>query len=234
MRPRRPRPGAQRRRPQPRRFFALNKPYLVLCQFRDRDGRKTLADYVDVPHVYAIGRLDYDSEGLLLLTGHGALAHAIASPQRAVEKRYLAQLEGEITKEALAALREGVSLKDGPTAPAKARRVAEPTLWPRDPPIRERKNSPTSWLELTITEGRNRQVRRMTAAVGFPTLRLIRQAIGPWALGELQPGEVRELPFPEDWVTSAAAKAAPKAVTPRAQPGARPRSARRKRRGESS
>lgn len=195
---RRPRP----KRPQPKRLFALNKPFLVLSQFKDSEGRRTLADFIAVPHVYAAGRLDYDSEGLLMLTGDGALSQAITEPKHKLVKRYWAQLEGDITDEALALLREGVVLKDGPTAPAEVTRITEPAdLWPRDPPIRERKNSPTSWIDIAISEGRNRQVRRMTASVHFPTLRLVRHQVGPWRLEGLAPGEVRELPFPREWLT---------------------------------
>jgi 23S rRNA pseudouridine2457 synthase len=193
--------GQGRRRPQPRRLFALNKPFRVLCQFTDSGDRRTLADYVDVPHVYAAGRLDFDSEGLLMLTGYGPLSSAITEPRHKLVKRYWAQLEGEITDEALQELRDGVELKDGVARATSARRITEPEmLWSRDPPIRQRKNSPTSWLDLGIAEGRNRQVRRMTAAVGFPTLRLVRHAVGPWSLDGLIPGELRELPFPDDWL----------------------------------
>lgn len=177
----------------PQRLLAFNKPYNVLCQFTDQQGRQTLADFIDVPEVYAAGRLDRDSEGLLLLTDDGKLQHAIAHPHGKQAKTYLVQVDGDIKPEALAALNNGVELKDGLTAPAKARRVDEPDwLWPRDPPVRFRKNIPTSWIELTITEGRNRQVRRMTAAVDHPTLRLIRTQIGPWKLGDLRSGEWRE------------------------------------------
>lgn len=174
------------------RLIAFNKPFDVLCQFTDQEGRQTLADFIDLPGVYAAGRLDRDSEGLLLLTDDGKLQHAIAHPRKKLPKTYLVQVDDAITDEALERLRQGVELKDGRTRPAKARRVAEPDwLWPRDPPVRFRKNIPTSWIELTISEGRNRQVRRMTAAADFPTLRLIRTAIGPYKLGDLQPGEWR-------------------------------------------
>ncbi|WOX05665.1 rRNA large subunit pseudouridine synthase E [Microbulbifer pacificus] len=174
-------------------LILFNKPYGVLCQFTDPEGRPTLADYINKPGVYAAGRLDYDSEGLLLLTDDGRLQHQIAHPDNKQPKVYWAQVEGEVTEEALYMLRHGVDLKDGRTAPAKARIIVEPEmdLWPRTPPIRERKSIPTSWIELTITEGRNRQVRRMTAAVGHPTLRLIRRSIGNWSLDGLQPGEQR-------------------------------------------
>lgn len=202
MRRRRPEPP-RTRRPQPKRLFALNKPFHVLCQFRDPEGRKTLADFIDVPHVYAAGRLDFDSEGLLMLSGDGRLSSAITEPRKKLTKRYWAQVEGVVTESALAELRRGVELKDGITAPARANQIEEPaSMWPREPPIRERKNSPTSWIDLAITEGKNRQVRRMTAAVGFPTLRLVRHAVGPWSLDGLAPGQVRELPFPTAWLKS--------------------------------
>ncbi|MCA0901081.1 pseudouridine synthase [Microbulbifer agarilyticus] len=173
------------------KLILLNKPFGVLCQFTDPQGRPTLASYITQSGVYAAGRLDYDSEGLLLLTSDGQLQHRIAHPKNKLPKTYWAQVEGAVTDQALRALRQGVTLKDGRTAPAKARLIAEPDIWPRTPPIRERQSIPTSWIELTITEGRNRQVRRMTAAVGFPTLRLIRQAIGSWRLDGLAPGESR-------------------------------------------
>lgn len=173
-------------------LIALNKPYGVLCQFRDPDGRPTLAEFVRQKDVYAAGRLDHDSEGLLLLTDDGALAHKLTDPRHKQPKTYLVQVDGQITDEAIAALRRGVTLNDGPTLPADAGHAAEPEwLWPRDPPVRFRKLIPTSWLRVTLREGRNRQVRRMTAAVGFPTLRLIRERIGPYALDGLAPGETR-------------------------------------------
>lgn len=176
------------------RLILFNKPYGVLCQFTDPEGRPTLADYIKTPGVYAAGRLDYDSEGLLLLTDNGRLQHQIAHPSHKQPKVYWAQVEGEVTEEALYMLRHGVDLKDGRTAPAKVQIIAEPQIWARTPPIRERKSIPTAWIELTITEGRNRQVRRMTAAVGHPTLRLIRRSIGNWHLDGLQPGEQRAIP----------------------------------------
>lgn len=170
----------------------LNKPFGVLCQFTDRAGRPTLADFVRVRDVYPAGRLDHDSEGLLVLTDDGALQARLADPRHHVEKTYWAQVEGEPTPEALERLRRGVTLKDGRTRPARVRLIAEPPgLWPREPPIRRRVAIPTAWLEIGLREGRNRQVRRMTAAVGHPTLRLIRVAIGPYALGPLKPGEWR-------------------------------------------
>lgn len=164
-----------------------------MCQFTDREGRPTLADYIPVKDVYAAGRLDYDSEGLLLLTDDGRLQHAIADPKQKFPKVYWAQVEGIPDQRAISRLRGGVKLSDGLTAPARARLMAEPDVWPRHPPIRYRRTIPTSWLELTLTEGRNRQVRRMTAAAGHPTLRLIRWAIGAWTLEGLMPGEWREV-----------------------------------------
>lgn len=172
-------------------LILLNKPFHTLCQFSDGQGRKTLADYVDVPGVYPAGRLDYDSEGLVLLTDDGSLQHRIASPRQKMAKTYLVQVEGRISDDALNRLRLGLELRDGPTRPAEARRIDAPELWPRIPPVRERANIPTSWLELTLTEGRNRQVRRMTAATGFPTLRLVRWRIGDWTLEGLAPGTYR-------------------------------------------
>ena len=180
------------------RLILLNKPYLVLCQFTDAEGRPTLADYLPIPDVYPAGRLDYDSEGLVLLTDQGPLQHLIADPRHKLPKTYWVQVEGEPTAEALHRLRRGVELKDGPTLPAQAQVIPPPDIWPRTPPIRERKHIPTSWLRLTITEGRNRQVRRMTAAVGYPTLRLIRWAVGPWTLEGLAPGEWRAVEPPRD------------------------------------
>jgi len=177
-------------------LIALNKPYGVLCQFSDADGRLTLAEFVKQKDVYPAGRLDHDSEGLLLLTDDGCLAHKLTDPRHKQPKTYLVQVDGQITDEAIAALRRGVTLNDGPTLPAGAEHAAEPEwLWPRDPPVRFRKLIPTSWLRITLREGRNRQVRRMTAAVGFPTLRLIRERIGPYALDGLAPGETRILPL---------------------------------------
>ncbi len=175
------------------RVILFNKPYGVLCQFSDDgSGKPTLADYIPVRDVYPAGRLDTDSEGLLLLTDDGALQARITQPRNKLAKTYWVQVEGEISPEALAALRKGVALSDGPSLPADARALDAPALWPRQPPVRYRASIPTSWLELRIREGRNRQVRRMTAAVGFPTLRLIRVAIGDWQLDALQPGEWQE------------------------------------------
>lgn len=176
------------------KLLLFNKPFNVLCQFTDepqyKDQRQTLADYIEAPGFYAAGRLDRDSEGLLLLTDDGKLQQRIANPKHKLAKTYLVQVEGDITSTAIKQLQKGVELKDGLTRPAKAKRVNEPRwLWPRNPPIRERKNIPTSWVELSITEGKNRQVRRMTAAVGFPTLRLVRIQIGEWKLGGMKSGE---------------------------------------------
>lgn len=173
------------------RLLLFNKPYGVLTQFTDAQGRDTLARYIDVPGVYPAGRLDRDSEGLLLLTDDGQVQHQIAHPLHKLPKVYWVQVEGVPDKSALQALREGVTLNDGRTRPAKVKVMPEPPLWPRTPPVRERKSVPTTWLELTITEGRNRQVRRMTAAVGHPTLRLVRARIGTWSLDQLQPGQYR-------------------------------------------
>lgn len=172
------------------RLILLNKPFGVLSQFTDQEGRRSLKSFVDVPNVYPAGRLDKESEGLLLLTDDGALQARISSPRFKLPKRYLVQVEGEPDEAALQAFTSGIELKDGKARPAKARLCKEPDwLWPRRPPIRFRKNVPTSWLELELREGRNRQARRMTAAVGFPTLRLIRTGIGPWNLDALAPGE---------------------------------------------
>jgi 23S rRNA pseudouridine2457 synthase len=176
-------------------LVAFNKPFGVLCQFTDRSDppRPTLAGFGLPADVYAAGRLDHDSEGLLLLTDDGGLAHRITDPQHKLEKTYQVQVEGDPAADRIEALRRGVSLNDGTTRPARVRRIEAPALWPRDPPVRFRKTVPDAWLEIAIREGRNRQVRRMTAAVGLPTLRLVRVAIGPWHLGNLQPGQWREL-----------------------------------------
>jgi 23S rRNA pseudouridine2457 synthase len=175
-------------------LILFNKPFGVLSQFTDRDaGRPTLAGYIATEGVYPAGRLDYDSEGLLLLTDDGPLHARIADPRHKLPKVYWAQVEGIPDESALEKLRRGVMLNDGPTRPAEARTMGEPAnLWPRDPPIRYRAAIPTAWIELVLREGRNRQVRRMTAAVGHPTLRLIRWAVGPWTLEGLMPGQWRE------------------------------------------
>lgn len=174
------------------RIVLLNKPFQVLCQFSEHENKKTLSAYIRTPDIYAAGRLDYDSEGLLVLTDSGPLQNLITHPQNKLEKTYWVQVEGDIPDTALQQLAKGVPLKDGVTLPAKAHRIAEPNIWARNPPIRERANLPTSWIELRIKEGKNRQVRRMTAAVGYPTLRLIRYSIGPWNLNQLQPGDTKE------------------------------------------
>lgn len=189
-------PFARRTRqapPDTPRLLMLNKPFDVLTQFSDDQGRATLKDYVDVPDVYPAGRLDRDSEGLLLLCNDGRVQARIADPRYKMAKTYWVQVEGEPSPDQVLRLCRGVQLKDGPTLPAQACLIDEPALWPRHPPVRFRKSIPTAWLELIIQEGRNRQVRRMTAAVGLPTLRLVRMQIGPWKLDGLQPGQWREL-----------------------------------------
>lgn len=180
-------------------LILFNKPYRVMCQFTDARGnasgshRATLADWITIPDVYPAGRLDFESEGLLLLTDDGRLQNQIASPQKKMPKTYWVQVEGEISEKALQLLREGVELKDGKTRPAEVAAMDPPDLWPRNPPVRHREAIPTSWIQLSITEGKNRQVRRMTAAVGFPTLRLVRYRIGDWTLDGLEPGESRTI-----------------------------------------
>ncbi|MCL6712846.1 pseudouridine synthase [Pseudomonas sp. R2.Fl] len=177
-------------------LIAFNKPFNVLCQFTDRGDppRRTLAEFGLPPRVYAAGRLDHDSEGLLLLTDDGGLAHRLTDPRHKQAKTYWVQVEGAPDDAQLDALRRGVLLSDGPTRPAEVRRLdPPPILWPRDPPVRFRKTVPDAWLEVRITEGRNRQVRRMTAAVGLPTLRLVRVAMGEVSLGDLAPGQWREI-----------------------------------------
>jgi 23S rRNA pseudouridine2457 synthase len=177
-----------------RSLLLFNKPFRVLTQFTSTDGKANLSDYLSAPRMRPAGRLDYDSEGLVLLTDSGALQTRLADPRWKVSKVYFVQVEGEVEDDALARLHRGVVLSDGPTLPAEAEQVSEPEwLWPRDPPIRFRKLIPTNWLKLTIGEGRNRQVRRMTAAVGLPALRLIRWAVGPWTLANLAPGESRRV-----------------------------------------
>ena len=176
------------------KLILFNKPFGVLPQFTDRGSetkRATLSDYIDMPGVYPAGRLDRDSEGLMMLTGDGKLQARISDPKYKMPKAYLVQVEGEVSDESLAMLQQGVELKDGLTRPAEVEHIEEPDLWPRDPPIRVRKSIPDCWLKLAISEGRNRQGRRMTAAVGHPTLRLVRWSIGDWSLEGLQPGEWR-------------------------------------------
>src|SRR5210317_1636688 len=175
------------------RLILFNKPFNVMSQFTDDSGRQTLADFIPIKGVYAAGRLDYDSEGLMLLTDDGLLQHQIAHPKAKLGKTYWVQVEGEMDDKALQQLRQGVELKDGKTLPAKAKKLSEVDIWDRHPPIRHRANIPTSWIALTITEGRNRQVRRMTAAVGYPTLRLIRVQIGEWQVNDLAPGQYCEI-----------------------------------------
>jgi len=168
----------------------FNKPFRVLSQFTTDSDKQTLADYIDLPGVYCAGRLDYDSEGLLILTDDGRLQQRIANPKHGKKKHYWVQVEGVPGEQDLDRLRRGIVLKDGRTRPAGAARIQPPPVWERVPPIRERREIPTSWLELVISEGRNRQVRRMTAHIGFPTLRLIRHRVGNWRLGGLSPGEM--------------------------------------------
>ena len=173
-------------------IILFNKPFGVVSQFTPVDGHPSLAKHINCKGFYPAGRLDRDSEGLLLLTNDGQLQARISNPRYKLPKTYLVQVEGIIDRDSLQLLQRGVELKDGITRPAQANLISEPELWPRIPPVRERQNIPTSWLKLTIAEGRNRQVRRMTAAVGFPTLRLIRAQIGNWSLQGLQPGEYRQ------------------------------------------
>lgn len=182
------------------RLILFNKPYGMLSQFTDRgaqSARPTLSDFIDVPGVYPAGRLDRDSEGLLLLCDDGRVQARIADPRYKMPKTYLVQVEGEPDEASLDALRNGVRLKDGPTRPAQVERISAPSLWPRDPPIRVRKSVPDSWLRMTIREGRNRQLRRMTAAVGHPTLRLVRWSVGDWTIEGIAPGEWREISIDE-------------------------------------
>ena len=178
-------------------LILLNKPYGVISQFSEHEKHVSLAKYISEKDFYPAGRLDHDSEGLLILTDEGNIQHCLSHPKHKQPKTYWVQVDGEITDEALNELEKGVMLKDGLTLPAKAKKMEEPQLWPRDPPIRYRANIPTSWCELTITEGKNRQVRRMTAAVGFPTLRLVRYSIGEFTIDSLSPGEWRKIPTPQ-------------------------------------
>ncbi len=198
------------------RLILLNKPFHMLPQFTSSDDRRCLRDLLPIRGVYPAGRLDYDSEGLMVLTDFGPWQARISQPGAPFPKRYLAQVEGEAGEDALQLLRAGVVLADGPTRPTGARIVDEPDwLWPRDPPIRHRKFIPTTWIELTLAEGRNRQVRRMTAAVGLPTLRLVRVAVGPWSVEGLAPGAWRQVPAPEAEAVLADARLSRSAHNPR-------------------
>jgi 23S rRNA pseudouridine2457 synthase len=174
------------------KLVLFNKPYRVLCQFSPSAEKATLADFIRIPGIYPAGRLDYDSEGLVLLTDWGRLQHLITDPRRKLRKRYLVQVEGVPDEAAVEKLRRGLRLADGMTLPAEAELIGPPAVWDRMPPVRFRRRIPTAWVSLAIIEGRNRQVRRMTAAAGYPALRLIRVSVGPWEIGDLQPGELRE------------------------------------------
>ena len=178
-------------------LILLNKPYGVISQFSEHEKHTSLAEFISEKYFYPAGRLDHDSEGLLILTDEGDVQHCLSHPKHKQEKTYWVQLDGDITAEALTQLEKGVNLKDGFTKPAKAKKITEPEIWPRNPPVRYRAEIPTSWCELIITEGKNRQVRRMTAAVGFPTLRLVRYSIGEFSIDGLLPGECRKIDTPQ-------------------------------------
>lgn len=184
-------------------LILLNKPYGVISQFSEHEKHVSLAEYITEKDFYPAGRLDHDSEGLLILTDEGKIQHCLSHPKHKQPKTYWVQVDGEITDLALSELKKGVTLKDGLTLPAKAKKIDEPHLWPRDPPVRYRAEIPTSWCELTITEGKNRQVRRMTAAVGFPTLRLVRISIGDFTIDGLSPGEWRKISTPQQLLKQA-------------------------------
>lgn len=184
-------------------LILLNKPYGVISQFSEHEKHTSLAEFITEKNFYPAGRLDHDSEGLLILTDEGKIQHCLSHPKHKQPKTYWVQVDGEITNEALNELKKGVMLKDGLTLPAKAKKIDKPALWPRDPPVRYRANIPTSWCELTITEGKNRQVRRMTAAIGFPTLRLVRYSIGEFTIDGLSPGEWRKIPTPQQIIQQA-------------------------------
>ncbi|MEP0176009.1 MAG: pseudouridine synthase [Paraglaciecola sp.] len=177
----------------PKKVVLFNKPFNVLTQFTDQDGRQTLKDFIPIPDIYAAGRLDKDSEGLLVLTNDGKLQNRLASPKHKTTKTYWVQVEGQPEQSEIEQLSKGVELKDGMTRPAKVEQMAEPDVWPRNPPVRFRQNKPTSWLSITISEGKNRQVRRMTAHIGYPTLRLIRYRIGNWTIDGINNGEYLEI-----------------------------------------
>jgi 23S rRNA pseudouridine2457 synthase len=181
------------------RLILFNKPYQVLCKFSDSTGRSSLAEYISLPGIYPAGRLDYDSEGLVLLTNVGWLQHRISDPHHKLPKTYWVQVEGIPEQRVLQILECGIEIKDGPAMAIRAEHIPPPAVWPRTPPIRQRRFIPTAWLVVTLTEGRKRQVRRMTAAMGFPTLRLIRISIGPWQIGDLQPGQWVEVDCPKNF-----------------------------------